>query len=513
MIRTPRALTACAAALACALATGLSSAAAPANVIALAPLTGVSVGPVLVGESTVWGHVIPNTQDFVLRFATPSGQTTQVLHLNGTTTCDRIDDVVGSPAAYVVTVTRIARDANSNCRVFERRQELLVGRPGSAALTPLAAGPGGGCAPYVADVDGDHLALLRGDCPGREIAILDLRTGAVLAELPFDSNRTFRATQLAIGGRHVALTGVSGELSADGRFARDFSPRLFFYDWVERREVAVVNTARPGRETTNGDDRLAIDQDGVAVISTQNVDGPLGGPLMDWMSPAAPVAHAMPVNGYNGGRLNMQNGAVALVRRDYREVIVGVDGCTRLDLGPLADADTLFGGISFKDQDGYGIDIDDGRIALERNGAIVNDTLPPALPVAAVTPPSARAGLRVLEGRLTPSVIAPQRVEVAIVQLADGLRPGSVRAGAAATAARPRRCRQASERGRLTTFKPRDGRCVPTRFLRAKGTASWRLTLPRRLPAGRYAVYARAVDIAGRVGRVSARDAITVRVR
>lgn len=111
MIRTPRALTACAAAL----ATALPAADATAHVIPLAPLAGVSIGPVLVGASTVWGHSIYNIQDFVLQFATPAGQTTQVLHLNATTTCDRIDDVVGSPAAYVVTVTRIARDATSNC--------------------------------------------------------------------------------------------------------------------------------------------------------------------------------------------------------------------------------------------------------------------------------------------------------------------------------------------------------------------------------------------------------------
>ena len=77
---------------------------------------------------------------------------------------------------------------------------------------------------------------------------------------------------------------------------------------------------------------------------------------------------------------------------------------------------------------------------------------------------------------LTPSVIAPKRVEVAIVQLEKG-------------------------------------RCVPTRFLRAKGTTSWRLALSRRLPAGRYAIYARAVDIAGRAGRIAAKDALIVRLR
>ena len=515
MIRSPGALTACTAALAYALASGLGAAAATAHVIPLAPLTGVSIGPVLVGESTVWGHSPLQTTDIVLQFADPAGRTTQVLHMNGTTSCDRIDDVVGSPAAYVVTVTRIARDGNSNCRRFEPRREILVGRPGPSPLRPLSPAPGGGCVPRVADIDGDHLALLRSDCPGRELAVLDVRTGATLAELAFDARREFRASQLAIGGRYLALTSISGEpLPGGNAFELDIAPQVSFFDWTAQRALGAVSTARDGRETNNGDDRLAIDDDGVAVLSTADIHGPLSGPLMDWTSPADPVARPMPVTGYDGGRLNMDNGAVAFVRRgDHRLVIVGLDGRVRLDLGPLGNANGKVLGATFTDQDSYGIDLDDGRIALERNGSIVNDTLPPALPEAAVKRPSARAGLRVVEGRLTPSVIAPQRVEVAIVQLADGLRPGSARAGAAATAARPRRCKQASTRGRLTTFKPRDGRCVPRRFLRAKGTTSWRLALPRRLPRGRYAVYARAVDIAGRVGRVSARDALTVRVR
>lgn len=513
MKTSPRALAACAAALACALATAVTPAAA--HVIPLAPLTGVSIGPVLVGDSTVWGHSIFQTTDMVLQFATPAGKTTQVLHMNGTTTCDRIDDVVGSPAAYVVTVERIARDGNSNCMRFEPRREILVGRPGPSPLRPLSPEPGGGCVPRVADIDGDHLALLRADCPGREVAVLDVRTGVTLAELAFDPRREFRASQLAIGGRYIALTSVSGEQFTNGAYDPDISPQVSFFDWQERRALAVVSTARSGRETNNGDDHLAIDDNGVAVLSTADIRGPLGGPLMDWMSPAAPVAHALRVTGYSGRRLNMHDGSVAFVRSgDHRVVIAGVDGRTRLDLGPLGSADGyLLGVIRFKDQDGYGIDIDGGRIALERYGAIVNDTIPPAPAAAAVRRPSARGGLRVIKGTLTPSVIAPKRVEVAIVQLAEGLRPGAVRAGAAATSGKARRCRQASSRGRLTTFKPRDGRCVPTRFLRAKGTASWRLALARRLPPGRYAVYARAVDIAGRAGGIAAKDALIVRLR
>lgn len=61
----------------------------------------------------------------------------------------------------------------------------------------------------------------------------------------------------------------------------------------------------------------------------------------------------------------------------------------------------------------------------------------------------------------------------------------------------------------LTSTKPRftagaakvDGLCTGLRFVRATGTASWRLRLPRGLPKGRYAAYARATDGTGRVQR------------
>jgi len=48
--------------------------------------------------------------------------------------------------------------------------------------------------------------------------------------------------------------------------------------------------------------------------------------------------------------------------------------------------------------------------------------------------------------------------------------------------------------------------CTRTRYLRAKGTSSWSLTLHRRLPAGRYVVWTRAVDKADNTDAVQIFD-------
>jgi hypothetical protein len=51
--------------------------------------------------------------------------------------------------------------------------------------------------------------------------------------------------------------------------------------------------------------------------------------------------------------------------------------------------------------------------------------------------------------------------------------------------------------GRLGAATP----CAKRRYVRARGTSKWRLTTRRRLAAGRYAVYLRAVDKAGNASR------------
>jgi hypothetical protein len=73
---------------------------------------------------------------------------------------------------------------------------------------------------------------------------------------------------------------------------------------------------------------------------------------------------------------------------------------------------------------------------------------------------------------------------------------GQVRSVSVALARRTGKgCRFARADGR---FGPRTG-CVPTRYLPARGTASWRFRFAHRLPKGSYVAWVRALDAAGNV--------------
>ncbi len=54
-----------------------------------------------------------------------------------------------------------------------------------------------------------------------------------------------------------------------------------------------------------------------------------------------------------------------------------------------------------------------------------------------------------------------------------------------------------SNRAKFKRVKPRRGRCAKPRFLRAKGTTRWVYRLRKRLPPGKYVLYARATDTSG----------------
>ena len=98
-----------------------------------------------------------------------------------------------------------------------------------------------------------------------------------------------------------------------------------------------------------------------------------------------------------------------------------------------------------------------------------------------------------------PSVWRLKRVEVAIRRLGG------------------KNCTWVTALGRKIRFvKKVLGKCVPTAFMKAKGTSRWVLRLSRRLPPGRYVIYARAVNRSGTSNnRFSARRgnrlALTVR--
>jgi len=72
------------------------------------------------------------------------------------------------------------------------------------------------------------------------------------------------------------------------------------------------------------------------------------------------------------------------------------------------------------------------------------------------------------------------------------------------------RCRFMSSKGRFGRLRP----CARTSYVAARGTTSWSLRVPRRLPRGRYIVWSRATDQSGNVERKSAkRNRLRVTVR
>ncbi|HEX6229284.1 MAG TPA: hypothetical protein VFZ41_07455, partial [Solirubrobacterales bacterium] len=85
---------------------------------------------------------------------------------------------------------------------------------------------------------------------------------------------------------------------------------------------------------------------------------------------------------------------------------------------------------------------------------------------------------------------ALRRVQIALVKLVRGGARASRRAA-------PRCFVLKNRRGRFKRLRLRKGRRCPQRWLTVKGKARWSFRLKRRLPRGRYVVYARAVDAEG----------------
>ncbi len=491
--------------LATAAATPAATHAAPGTSTGRAQVT---LGPVVFGGSSAWLQREANATNPELKVAAAGKLAVTVLTLDETTRCDFVFALNASPRLLVARVLRNTK-TDRGCG-FESRIEYLVLRPGERAMHLLASPDG--CPPGSVDADGDLVAILRQDCPGRELGIFDAATGATKETVAVDPQR-LTGGKLALGGRYAVATLEQGFFTP--------IPELSLFDWQAGKELGRAPIRRANVSNVREADGLGIDENGFALLTQLNETSPLAGPVSRWISPQQPTLHDVAIarGSYHS---NVFKGLLGVTRSDDRQLVVNAqDGRQRLDLGrrgkitylttvdsPLASPGQLF---PVNIYDSVTIDIDDGRIAMQRDGQIINDSFPPSPPEAAVIATPKVAGLRVLEGTPAPAVVATRRVEVGIVQLAAGLRPGTVGArGARSTSGR---CRQATSRGTLTSLAARAGTCAPTRFLRAKGTSAWRLMLGRRLPRGRYAVYARAVDLLGRVSRLSAKDAKVIRVR
>ena len=89
----------------------------------------------------------------------------------------------------------------------------------------------------------------------------------------------------------------------------------------------------------------------------------------------------------------------------------------------------------------------------------------------------------------SPRPVKITRVEVAVESLTAGTHRQSAKG-------RPR-CRWLSSAGRLVTRRSATGKCDNQLWLPANGTTNWRIRFRHRLPAGRYVLFARALDAAG----------------
>lgn len=116
-------------------------------------------------------------------------------------------------------------------------------------------------------------------------------------------------------------------------------------------------------------------------------------------------------------------------------------------------------------------------VSIERND------LPPAARIGAPRRNTRAAALKRIRGSVTDPDDDTARVEIALVRLPAGAR-----------AAAPR-CQRLTRSGKLASTPATRGRCRPRMFLRAATAGGrWSYRLRRRLPAGRYVLYARGID-------------------
>jgi hypothetical protein len=99
------------------------------------------------------------------------------------------------------------------------------------------------------------------------------------------------------------------------------------------------------------------------------------------------------------------------------------------------------------------------------------------------------------------ATLGVSQVAVAVVEVSHGAHVARAKHKAS--------CKQLGSNGRLHKLAVHHGRCTPTKFLLASGTATWKLALKHRLPKGHYVAIARATDTAGHQA-LSAQDRFRV---
>jgi hypothetical protein len=479
----------------------------------------VNDGPLVAGAHTIWTEYQSPTafndprngrMPALVQDLGPDGRVT-TMYTTRDPSCDMVSLKAASSRLVVAAVIHADRLPTECARASAKDAEILAAPPGQP-LAALQIDPDR-CPPQAMALDGSHMAILSADCPGRELAVFDLDSGARLGGVAID----YRLIQgnapvepLALAGDHVALlTGF-------------FAPKVVEFNWrTGTQELEVAAPADIERLDTG--DQLAAGPDGTVVAGFPIYSSPFAPPKVIWASPAAPTAPLID-GGLRMFGPQLVDGLIPAAATGHRQFAADLDGRVRIDLGHYSEGVVLgdVSGAQLVGMDTATFQVAEGRYALMRNGTIRNgawppapgeipDGLPPGVPTTsapapagtvAIVRPSASGGLRTIRGSWV-GLPAPSRIEVGIVRLDGPAKPGKV--SAAKT-----RCRQVTASGRLRGVRPVAGLCVPTRFLKATGIARWRLRLARRLPSGRYTVFARA---RARNGHRGAAAVIRVRLR
>ncbi|MHB8694143.1 MAG: hypothetical protein ACYDHH_23125 [Solirubrobacteraceae bacterium] len=113
--------------------------------------------------------------------------------------------------------------------------------------------------------------------------------------------------------------------------------------------------------------------------------------------------------------------------------------------------------------------------------------------------------LKQITGTAT-ATLGVAHVSVAVVEISGGARVAKHRRSKPS-------CKQLGADGQLHKLAAgAHGLCTPTQFLTAKGTTSWTLNLPHKLPKGSYVAVSRATDTAGHVEKVGSADRASFKV-
>jgi hypothetical protein len=452
----------------------------------------VNDGPLVAGSHTIWTEIASITalndprngrMPALVQDLGPDGRVT-TMYTTRDPSCDTVSLKAASSRLVVVRVIHTDRLPTECARATLDDAEILAAPPGRP-LAALQIDPDH-CPPQAMALDASRMAILSAECPGRELAVFDLDSGARLGGVAID----YRLIQgdgslglLALAGDHVALlTGF-------------FAPKVVEFDWrAATQELEVAAPAEIERLDTG--DQLAAGPDGTVVAGFPINGAPFAPPKVIWASPAAPTAHPID-SGLRMFRPQLVDGLIPAAATGHRQFAARPRRPRPRRPRPLQRGRRLRRAERLPD-DGHGCRHLPGRRGPLRAHAQRHD---PQRGLAVGTGRDPRRTSPRSPHRIAATASGCRRDRPAVSlrrpshdprQLGRAARAEQDRGGH-----RPRRRLRQARNGRRgpDTLSPGDrqrtsaqrapagGHCAPTRFIDATGIATWRLRLARRLPS------------------------------